>query len=141
MLFLLALLPLQLTWAAVGSYCQHETGAAAAHWSHHEHAHEDRAQPNHAGDGGKASEPGQDSRIGQVQKTAPALADLDCATCHAVCAAAPLPAALQWAGSYRAALLASPYRLHHSAPLPVRRDRPQWPVLLSSAAGAAAFSL
>lgn len=32
-------MPLQLGWAAVSGYCQHETGAAANHLGHHEHQH------------------------------------------------------------------------------------------------------
>jgi hypothetical protein len=32
-------LPLQLSWAAVSAYCQHESGAAANHLGHHEHQH------------------------------------------------------------------------------------------------------
>lgn len=33
-------LPLQLGWAAVSAYCQHESGAAANHLGHHEHQHQ-----------------------------------------------------------------------------------------------------
>ena len=36
---LLVFLPLQFSWAAVASYCQHETGAAAKHFGHHAHQH------------------------------------------------------------------------------------------------------
>lgn len=35
---LLALLPLQFSWAAVGEYCGHESGPAS-HLGHHEHRH------------------------------------------------------------------------------------------------------
>lgn len=34
---LLALLPLQFSWAAVASYCGHETQAATGHFGHHGH--------------------------------------------------------------------------------------------------------
>lgn len=37
---LLVLLPLQLGWAALGSYCQHETGSQAQHLGHHAHPHQ-----------------------------------------------------------------------------------------------------
>lgn len=37
---LLVLLPLQLGWAALGSYCQHETGRQAQHLGHHSHPHQ-----------------------------------------------------------------------------------------------------
>ena len=33
-------LPLQLGWAAVSAYCQHESGAAANHLGHHDHRHQ-----------------------------------------------------------------------------------------------------
>ena len=32
-------MPLQLSWAAMASYCQHKTGAAAKHFGHHDHQH------------------------------------------------------------------------------------------------------
>ena len=38
-IFLLILLPAQLSWAAVGDYCAHESGAGAEHFGHHEHRH------------------------------------------------------------------------------------------------------
>lgn len=38
-IFLLAVLPFQLTWAGMGTYCQHEEGRAAQHFGHHEHKH------------------------------------------------------------------------------------------------------
>lgn len=36
---MLTLFPLQATWAAVGVYCQHESGVAAKHFGHHAHQH------------------------------------------------------------------------------------------------------
>lgn len=36
---LLLMLPLQSGWAALGSYCQHETGIQAEHPGHHPHQH------------------------------------------------------------------------------------------------------
>jgi len=38
-LIFMLLLPLQTVWSALGSYCQHETGAAANHVGHHSHVH------------------------------------------------------------------------------------------------------
>jgi hypothetical protein len=35
-ILILVFLPFQFTWAAVGGYCQHETGAAAQHFGHHD---------------------------------------------------------------------------------------------------------
>ena len=38
-IFMLVMLPLQVSWAAIAAYCNHETGAAAQHLGHHEHQH------------------------------------------------------------------------------------------------------
>lgn len=38
-ILLLVMLPLQLGWAALGSYCQHEPGSQAKHAGHHFHQH------------------------------------------------------------------------------------------------------
>lgn len=38
-IFMLFLLPLQVSWGAIATYCKHETGAAAQHIGHHEHQH------------------------------------------------------------------------------------------------------
>ena len=44
-IFLLVLLPLQFSWAAVAGYCQHEAGVTANHPGHHTHDHQ--AADNH----------------------------------------------------------------------------------------------
>ena len=41
-LILMLLLPFTWSYVAAGEYCQHETGAAAAHFGHHEHQHHDQ---------------------------------------------------------------------------------------------------
>jgi hypothetical protein len=61
-IFLLIFMPLQLSWVAVTSYCQHETGAAAKHFGHHTHKHIDKMPDDK---GKKAS-----------------VADLDCPSCQ-----------------------------------------------------------
>lgn len=38
-LFLLCLLPLQVSWAVVADYCSHEHGRAAQHFGHHDEEH------------------------------------------------------------------------------------------------------
>lgn len=38
-ILLLLVLPVQSAWAAVDSFCKHETGAAAEHLGHHDHQH------------------------------------------------------------------------------------------------------
>lgn len=64
--FLLALLPLQLSWAAVAAYCQHEKAPSQAeHFGHHEHEHHD-----------------QGAAQAQDAKKAPSAVDNDCGTCH-----------------------------------------------------------
>jgi hypothetical protein len=69
LVFLMALLPLQLSWAAVAAYCQHEQAPArSAHFGHHAHEH----HHEHAG-------AGQD---GHVDKKSPLTVDDDCGTCH-----------------------------------------------------------
>lgn len=108
---LLVFLPFQFTWAAVASYCQHETGAPAQtqHFGHHDHAH--TPHPTDLPD--ERSLPG---------------ADNDCAACLAgsavaltgVLALAP-DAAPPVAPSARTLLPASPF-----VGLP---ERPNWPRL------------
>jgi hypothetical protein len=35
----------QLSWAAAGTYCMHETGRAAEHFGHHQHVEDDNEFP------------------------------------------------------------------------------------------------
>lgn len=42
-ILLLVLLPMQLGWAALGSYCQHEGGKHTKHLGHHSHQHKPSA--------------------------------------------------------------------------------------------------
>lgn len=44
---LLVLMPLQFSWAALATYCEHESGAQAQHLGHHEHEHEKEHQKEH----------------------------------------------------------------------------------------------
>jgi hypothetical protein len=62
-IFLLLVLPFQASWAAVATYCQHETDVKVQHMGHHAHEHEEAA--SHA-----AADP-----------QAPTV-DNDCAACH-----------------------------------------------------------
>lgn len=64
LLLLALLMPLQFSWAAVGAYCQHESGQKAGHFGHHSHDH-------------KAADPAPDP-------SAPSGASLDqdCSACH-----------------------------------------------------------
>jgi hypothetical protein len=42
-LFLVFLLPLQISWAAVANYCSHEKHTAASHFGHHQDEHQHAA--------------------------------------------------------------------------------------------------
>jgi hypothetical protein len=39
LLFMILLLPFQMSWAMAGAYCEHESGKAAQHFGHHDHVH------------------------------------------------------------------------------------------------------
>ena len=103
------MLPLQFTWAAVNVYCQHETGAAAQHFGHHEHKHQaegaDSADAKALGGG----------------------IDGDCAACHASCAAA-------LTGIAAVPLMATTFVDHPwypgvlASPPTVQPERPNWSV-------------
>jgi len=111
-IFLLVFMPLQLSWAAIASYCQHETGAAAKHFGHHDHQHK-------ATDG---------------KETAPDPAktgggDPDCASCHAGCSSA-LPGEVTLPPMFSSSLDIADYWLHLITSPPFERlERPQWRVL------------
>ncbi|RCS56879.1 cation efflux protein, CzcI family [Parvibium lacunae] len=70
-IFLLILLPVQFSWAAMASYCQHESGVATNHPGHHSHAHQ--ATDHH--ESGKDASPSTGVHH-------------DCGTCHMGCATA-----------------------------------------------------
>ena len=40
LIILMLALPLQISWAAMSTYCQHESGKAANHFGHHTHEHQ-----------------------------------------------------------------------------------------------------
>ncbi len=68
LVFLLALLPLQLSWAAVAAYCQHgQVSDRGAHFGHHEH---------------QQAEADADGHQHQAAKKGLYAPDCDCATCH-----------------------------------------------------------
>lgn len=116
---LLALLPLQFSWAAVASYCGHEEQAGAAHFGHHEHQH-------HADTGGNADPlAALDATADAASDKAPGAMDLDCGHCHGYCSVIPalnsrVPDALSTAHP-RATLDEA-----GGAHAPTRPERPQW---------------
>lgn len=70
LVLLMLLVPLQLSWAAVSAYCEHETQTASHHVGHHEHQHQ-------ADQSGHGDDSGADSKSGNF--------DADCGVCHASC--------------------------------------------------------
>lgn len=75
-IFLLALLPLQFSWAAVGGYCGHETQQQTPHADHHENQQTGLASVHSGGDAA-----GQDGQ---------AVNGCDCCDhCHGTCCSMP----------------------------------------------------
>lgn len=113
-ILMLALLPLQFSWAAVAVYCEHESGQAAQHLGHHDHDH--------------ASLSNADQASAPSDQGSPAGFDFDCGHCHGTCASMPAPS-----GDMASLTLAS----HPIAPVEgvVRTlpqsppERPQWRLL------------
>ena len=110
-IFLLVLLPLQFSWAAMASYCEHETSVNATHPGHHTHDH--------------ASVDQQESSKNSPQSAG---VDHDCATCHMGCAAA----LVNYLNTISAAV-SDDHPLHPQVIVSQlsreRPERPNWPVL------------
>ena len=109
--FLLVLLPLQFSWAAVAGLCQHEVGVTATHQGHQTHDHQ--AADHDAAGKNKGSSTGVHH---------------DCETCHLGCAAALT--------SDLSTFMVATDQGHHfnyHVNLPgaysERPERPQWPAL------------
>jgi len=111
-ILLLVFLPFQFSWAAVAGYCQHETGAAAQHFGHHEHQH-------HSDDAGSADSTDAKALSGGI--------DSDCLACHASCVAA-------LTSVVATPLVAIAFVDHHwhlgalASPPAVQPERPNWSV-------------
>jgi hypothetical protein len=89
-IFLLVLLPLQFSWAAVAAYCGHESGTAAPHVGHHEHAldkHHEHTHEQWHGDSARADPAGA-----QAEQDPAAGFDYGCGHCHGSCASMPTSA-------------------------------------------------
>lgn len=113
---LLALLPLQFSWAAVAAYCAHEAGGS--HVGHHEHQHHGVATPDTAADGDDA----------QADTKLPGAADADCGHCHGGCAGVLAAVAIAHAASPRGRPVIAPEKsVRARAPTPP--ERPQWAAL------------
>lgn len=111
---LLVLLPLQFSWAAVANYCGHETGAAADHLGHHDHASHDH--------GREVAGPGDQDNTDSPSSSE---SSFDCGHCHGHCVGmidAVSSLEPQVPGS-------SPPRLGDSTlaeHAPAQPERPQW---------------
>lgn len=113
-ILLLVLLPLQFSWAGVAGYCMHESGAAADHLGHHDHAD----HPHGASVSDKAKSDSSPSTA----------ADLDCSHCHGHCAGMldiPVGLKAHALGSAPPRLAEAPSADH----LPAQPERPQWAYL------------
>jgi hypothetical protein len=108
-ILLLVFMPFQFSWAAVATYCEHESDMRAQHFGHHEHKHQ---QP--AGESSEASK----------AKTGGALDVADCQF-HCQCMA-DLPALMiapMVIGSHQPTDWS---RADAIAPVLSRPERPQW---------------
>ena len=109
---LLVLLPFQFSWAAVVSYCDHESGAPAQHVGHHDHEHVGNA----ADATSQADVPDLDDASGQHP---------DCGRCNASYTGLPMlmdACAPLGEASRPTATLTAATRTRAQAP----PDRPQW---------------
>lgn len=111
LVLLMVLMPLQVSMAAVGQYCQHETVASVNHLGHHVHQHQTPVQADSNADIGKA-----------------VAADMDCGACHSSCSMA-IPDAEGFV-NIEASLTFSPVARVRLGLAPVDvPDRPQWRAL------------
>lgn len=120
---MLALLPLQFSWAAVASYCGHETQAGVEHLGHHDHQHHADASDGAGLDTDLATT--SDVTSDAVDGKAPGAMDLDCGHCHGTCSMmVNLPSALP--GALSTAPLRATLDESGGMHAPTRPERPQW---------------
>jgi hypothetical protein len=113
-IFVLGMLPLQFSWAAVAVYCEHET-QGAEHFGHHAHHHDTGAGP-HADAVPSADAAGD---------KAPGAMDLDCDDCHGQCSVMlTLPS--EPPGLLSTAPPSASTNEAGGAHAPTRPERPQW---------------
>jgi len=107
-ILLLMLLPFQFCWSAAAAYCQHESGAAAAHVGHHSHVHKN---------------------VSKAGKEASALSglDSDCPTCVLHADGPSLPPDMPSVAPSVAHLAPVPHEvLAALSPPPSLPERPKW---------------
>ena len=126
---LLALLPLQIGWASVASYCGHESGAAARHFGHHEHEHHaDYAVDGHGARADTSEDIDASTSADSAGGLLAAMADADCSACHLHLAGAIFPPTSPQASPQ--GLFPAPPTEHRPHAVPTAPpERPQWPRL------------
>ena len=106
----MVMLPIQWVWAAAAQTCQHEPGAAVAHFGHHAHTHE--------------ASPGQPDAV-EVPVTQGG-DHADCGVCHLsaakACTTHAYPVDTESALPVRGALT-----LHYDSHIPAGLERPDRP--------------
>ena len=113
LLLLLAVLPIQASWAMAAVYCQHEA-SKASHYGHHGHEHQ--AQPDDDGDG--------DGDGAGAGKSKPSQHG-DCEVCHHALQAS-VPAGEAVLAPTPAAAYAAPGALHYHSFIADGPPRPNW---------------
>ena len=123
--FLLILLPLQLSWAVAAAYCGHDGqvegavitgsdgGAMPPHVGHHEHRHEPPAGASASADAGSEA------------ADASTAAEDDCGICHFGHTQPPVSMPVAWPGVSAPAIAADGPDLWSSRG-PDRHERPNW---------------
>jgi hypothetical protein len=106
LIVLLALLPLQFSWAAAAAYCQHEADPSTQHFGHHAHQHE--AKPDLPDDADPATN-----------------VHADCMYCHLACQASFLAVAPDVDLPHGSTYAELPVRLYSSY-FPDGLHRPNW---------------
>jgi hypothetical protein len=108
-ILLLSLMSLQVSWAAVAAYCQHEQGASVRHVGHHQHEHAAHSAGH------------------ETQPKAPAAGgDLDCSLCQAGCLPALVAQPELSAAQLSVSQLAEAVVPHPSSPPLDLPERPNW---------------
>lgn len=109
LIFMLVLLPLQFSWAAVAVYCQHEQ-EASTHFGHHSHKHEADASA-------QTDDSGTEGKLAKV--------DGDCAVCH-FSAQPSFPNSLRTVTPPQVAPHAIQLQTDYSSHIPEGPQKPDW---------------
>ncbi len=107
LILLLALMPLQASWAVVATYCQHEKEVNTQHFGHHEHEH-------------KQAKTDKEPKEGSIEL------DADCITCHGLAAAMLMPVADELPFTPLARAYTPKFSQLESIPSSPP-EKPQWP--------------